>query len=325
MSVNLGLIGAGRWGKRYIQTIAQLSEARLTHLCTSKSENAKLVGHPVQVVVDWKTLCREKSLHGVIIASPPDSHAAIVKECLNAKKPCMVEKPLCMNLKDALEIQKLVKETQVPVLVDHTQLFHSAYEVLSSRINPSEIKFIHSEGKSYGPFRKDVPVLWDRAPHDLSLCLDLMKAMPTSVFCMGAGSIDASPLNSQILSLRLEFKNGVEVWIDVSHLSAQKHRRLSVFGENRIMVLDDLVEHKLVEYSCSWENRLKDDQSGLGESTPISTSPEMPLARAVKTFVRGISDKPTNHFGVDLAVNIIRIIVAAEESLKQGSKKIDLS
>jgi predicted dehydrogenase len=317
MSTRLGLIGVGRWGKRYVQTIAKLEQAQLTHLCTRHPENAKLLSNPVQITNNWRELCRNKQIDGVIIASPPETHAEILRECLEAGKPALVEKPLCMSSKDAVMLQELNRKLKIPVLVDHTQLFQPAYEKISNEFpNPEDIKFIHSEGEDYGPFRKDASVLWDRAPHDLALCLDLLKELPVSVSCIGAVSWNGLPAHSQMLILKLCFKSDVVCWINVGHLATQKRRFFSVFGENRAFVFDDLAQDKLKEFRIQWSDRCNNPHQILEKGVTVAIAPEFPLTRAVLEFVNGIKGNLSNKFGLDLAVNVIRLLEAAQQSLE---------
>ncbi|HEY2953466.1 MAG TPA: Gfo/Idh/MocA family oxidoreductase [Verrucomicrobiae bacterium] len=312
MSLRLGLIGAGRWGKRYIQTLNSVSEARLTCLSTRHQENAALSLHPLEVVPDWRALCQPGKVDGVIIATPPATHAEILRACLKARLPAMVEKPLCLSLPEALQLQ--AQASRVPVLVDHTQLFQPAYEEIYARSRPpGSIRFIRSEGESFGPFRSDTSALWDWAPHDVSLCLDLMGALPQSVACFGGL---AGPAGPGVLSLRLAFAAGVEAWANIGPHSTQKRRRLSVFGPNHVLVFDDLAPDKLSQRRLDWDARYSGPEQleQAGQAIPIAN--DLPLTRAVREFVLGLQGKPSRHFGLDLAVNVIRVLAAAEEALR---------
>ncbi len=317
MSVRLGLIGVGRWGKRYVHTINQISEVRLTHLCTRDPANARLVSNPVEVSDDWKALLRSRELDGIIIATPPHTHAEILHACLDAGLPAMVEKPLCLSFADALKIKQHVEACAVPVLVDHTHLFQPAWQEIRRHFHdPGEIRFIHSEGMAYGPFRKKgISVLWDWAPHDLAMCLDLMQSLPQQIVCLGIASGSRSSLDAEMLVLKLNFSS-TEAWIHIGHLSMQKRRRFSVFGENEAMVFDDLAENKLNEYPAVWGRQIEEAQDIFKRGRVIDVSRDLPLNRAVVEFAQGIRGQLSERFGVDLAVNVIQILDAAQKSLE---------
>lgn len=330
MSARLGLIGVGRWGKRYVHTINQISEVRLTHLCTRDPANAGLVSNPVEVSDDWRALLRSRELDGIIIATPPDTHAEILHACLDAGLPAMVEKPLCLSFADALKIKQHVEACAVPVLVDHTHLFQPAWQEIRRHFHPpsqeatapgrGEIRFIHSEGMAYGPFRKKgISVLWDWAPHDLAMCLDLMQGLPQQIICLGTASGSQSSLDAEMLVLKLNFSS-TEAWIHIGHLSMQKRRRFSVFVENETMVFDDLAESKLTEYPAVWGRQIEETQDILKRGRVIDVSRDLPLNLAVVEFAQGIQGQLSERFGVDLAVKVIQILEAAQKSLEDGSR-----
>jgi len=144
-----------------------MTEARLSIVASKNPETAQLLPDAM-IVADWKDFL-EKDLEGVIIATPPAYHGDILRFFVEAGIPAMVEKPLCLDLSEAFELCELVEKKSVPVLVDHTQLFHPAFDFLKKRAKElGNINFISSEGMAFGPFRRDVSVLWDWTPHDIS-------------------------------------------------------------------------------------------------------------------------------------------------------------
>ena len=134
--------------------IAHLPEVRLTALATRVPENAARVGSDVEVTGDWRALCGSERVDGVIIATPPSTHPAMLRACLAAGKPALVEKPVALGLAETLALEREVSASGVPVLVDHTLLFHPGFEALRARCpDPRAIRFVHSESRAWGPFR----------------------------------------------------------------------------------------------------------------------------------------------------------------------------
>ena len=253
--LRFGLIGVGRWGKVYIKTLLTMPDrCRLTHLATSKPEHAALVPHPVTVLSDWRALLRS-DCDAVIIATPPQTHAEILEACIEAGKPCIVEKPLCLDMATAERLHAKVNASGVAVLVNHTQLFDSAYRTLKHAVEKAEepIRLILSEGMGLGPFRTDAPPLWDWGSHDISLCLDLLGALPVRVEMLGG---PRSPGGiPELVSVRLEFPGETCAWIHAGCLSPQKRRGLSVFTDSRLYVWDAQGPERLTLYAITFSRR----------------------------------------------------------------------
>ena len=305
--VRLGLIGAGPWGRRYIATIDSMSGVNLVLVASRNPETESLVPE-TPVVPDWRDLL-PAGLDGVVIATPPASHGEILRAFVGAGIPAMVEKPLCLGLSEALELRDIVAESGVPVLVDHTQLFNPAFVALKTRAQAlGAVRFIRSESMGFGPFRPDVSGLWDRAPHDISVCLDLLAAVPDRVCALGNGAA---------ATLWLDFHGGPSAWIANSNLSMQKTRALTVHFERCVLVFDDVAADKLVEHRVDFTpERVHHPALGPGDVLPVPEG--MPLTRAVEHFVRGVRRVDLTGFGLDLACEVIRVIDAAQRSMRDG-------
>ena len=307
--VRLGLIGAGRWGQIYIKTLKSLLGVELTRLCSSNPESAALVGPACEITRDWRALIKADDLDGVIVATPPALHAEMVEAAVVAGVPVMVEKPLTMNLGEALRLQRIIEQSGVTVLVDHIHLFHPGYVALKEKAkNLGSIRFIRSVGGSWGPFRPDVPVLWDYGPHDVALCLDLLGKMPTSVDAARQLARQTNEGYGEILSLQLDFPGSVSAAITIGNIMQGKKRIFVVYFDDYVLVLDDLAEHKLVMH------RIKDrsvadltDQTFAG-GTPMQVSADLPLTCVVTAFVTGISGGSRGALGVALGVKVVRVL-----------------
>jgi predicted dehydrogenase len=264
--IRLGLIGAGGWGQNYIETIGTLPDVSLAAVVTR----------------DWRPLLAPGLIDGAIIATPPATHAQMVEAAIRAGLPCMVEKPLTTNLAEALSLQSIAGKALI--LVDHTQLFNPGYIALkaaAAKLGP--VRSIESEAGNYGPFRPDYNALWDYAPHDLSMCLDLLGTRPVRVDLKGE------------YKLSLEFPGNVTASIHVSNQRREKVRRFTVIFDTDTLVFDDLAPSKLA--------------NAAGVALPVSGN--LPLTRAVETFVAGIRGGSREMFGLDLAVEVVRILDSA--------------
>jgi len=259
----LGLIGAGRWGQNYIRTIQSLPDLSLVDVVTR----------------NWRPLVDRHRVDGIIIATPPSTHAEMVMAAIQAGLPCMVEKPLTTNLAEALAIQAIAQDPLV--LVNHTQLFNPGY--LALKRAAIQVISIEAEAGNYGPFRPDYSALWDYAPHDLSMCLDLLGTHPVKV------ELRHAELTGEggSYELALEFPGGVQANIKISNIRQDKVRRFTVRCVAGTLVFDDLAQPKRPD--------------------------EMPLRRAVQMFVDGICGGSRAMFGLDLGVEIVRILASVQD------------
>ena len=314
--VRVALIGVGRWGKVYIKTLLALGErCRLTHLCTSHPDNARLVPYPVKVAREWRRVI-ERPCDAVIIATPPETHADILEACLDAGKPCIVEKPLCLDVATAQRLDARVRVSRVPVLVDHTQLFNPYYLALKQALARSQerIRLIASEGMAFGPFRTDTPALWDWGPHDLSLCLDLMGKTPEHIETLaGPRAPDGTP---EAASLRLEFADGVSAWVQISRISPVKRRTLAVITDEHSYLLDDRAAVPLTVGSIPFSSRYAADRSNTPDRSAIpALTQRRPMEQMVSYFLDGLVGGDRQQFGTQLALEIARLLAACDAAM----------
>ena len=310
----LGLIGAGRWGKVYLKTVASLADrCRLSHLCTSDPRNAEGLASSVTVTPDWQSVVRS-DCDGVIIATPPDTHAQMLEACLEAGKPCLVEKPLCLDLATAERLHQQVQASGVPVLVDHTQLFSPAYEALKAALAASgeTVQMLVSEGVGFGPFRSHTTALWDWCPHDVSVVLDVIGASPRQVDALGAPG-DAP----EQLSLRLDFPGGASAWIHAGRLSPQRRRTLSVMTEQHLYALDEQAEERVAVTPFSFARRHEQGAPDASKRRVVPpASDRLPLTNAVTYFLDGLAGGDRSRFGTALALEVTRVLAACEAALR---------
>jgi len=313
--LRLGLIGAGRWGKVYLRTLPSLGErCRLTHLCTSRPENAGLVPHPVTVVPEWRALIASPC-DAVIIATPPATHADILEACLEAGKPCIVEKPLCLDVATAERLDARVRALDIPVLVNHVHLFDPAYQELKRLLAQSgePVRLVCSEGVAFGPFRPETSALWDWGPHDLGLAFDLLGERPARVDALaGPRAPDGSP---EMASLRMAFPSGSCAWVHVGRLAPEKRRTLLVATDRRLYRLDGTTPSRLTSAPFRFAERYAAGGT-LAEPAPLPVpSPLSPMAAMLTYFLDGLAGGDRRYFGTALACEIVRVIADSEAAM----------
>ncbi|MEE1569456.1 MAG: Gfo/Idh/MocA family oxidoreductase, partial [Alphaproteobacteria bacterium] len=125
--MRLGLIGAGRWGRVYMNTLDHMADVTLNALASSNPQSRDLVGENVDLHEDWRDFINAGGVDGVIVATPPAAHGEIVRAALEAGLPVLVEKPLTLDVDEAKALRDLAERTDGLVMVDHIHLFSPAF------------------------------------------------------------------------------------------------------------------------------------------------------------------------------------------------------
>lgn len=290
-TLRLGLAGAGRWGRNYIRTIAGLQDVRLVRVASGNPQSAALVPADCQVVGSWHDLIDRSALDGIIVATPPASHAEIARAAILTGIPVLIEKPLALSAAEARALRDLANERRVYALVEHTHLFSPAFRALKGLVaRYGGIREIRSEAGNHGPYRRDVPVLWDWGPHDVAMCLDIMQAAPNSIAYTLHERVENEEGLGETVGIDLAFPSGVVASILLSNMRDKK-RRFSVRCAGADLVYDDLSAQKL-----------------LVDRTPVPVADELPLTVAVREFAATIAARGADRSSLDLGVRVVEVL-----------------
>lgn len=289
----LALVGRGKWGQNYINTIASLPKLRLS----PESIRSR----------DYSELFNRSDIAGVIIASSTDSHFEIAKDFLIRDFNVLIEKPTTKTFDEALELQKLSQEHPgVIVMVGHIQIYDPSYQELK-RILPKidNIRQIIFNGLQ-SPIRSDSTTLENWGPHPIYLFSDIMETFPIWVA--------AKQTKDDNVHLVLGFDNGVQGTADIGSISAKKKREIKVVGEEGSISLDWSSGQKVLTFS---------DSNGNEKKTEIFDSIS-PLAQEVLEFVECIRTGRNSKTPLSQGVFVMKVIDLAQKSLETGFSKIQM-
>ena len=294
LPLRLGLAGAGRWGRNYIRTIAALPELRLARVASRNGDPAALLPPGCHLVAHWSELIDAAEIDGLIIATPPASHAEIALAAIHAGIGLLIEKPLARSAADARAVRDLATKKRVPVLVEHTHLFSPAFRALKELVGRhGGAREIRSEASNHGPYRRDVPVLWDWGPHDVAMCLDLMQQAPASAVC---SVIESSPRDggmAETVTVALSFPSGVHAEIRLSNAKGRTRRFLVRCADGAEVLYDDASAQKLSL-----------------DSSPVPVAGDLPLTVALREFAAAIRARSADLRSVDLGVKVAEVLEA---------------
>lgn len=305
--VRLALVGAGRWGRNYARTAAALEGVELVAVASRNAATAALVPPDCRIVEDWRALTDAGDVDGIIIASPPDTHADILIAAIAGGKAVLVEKPVVMSRADAARIRAALQDRPAVIEVGHTHLFHPAFRALcreAATLGP--VRSIRSSAGNHGPYRRDASVLWDWAPHDLAMCLALCPgpARLETARCAEARMIDG--VKAERLVLDLAF-GSTPANVTVSTLD-ERHRWFAARFDTCMLVFRDFVDDRLVRFA-------PDADIATGAGVPIAVGSELPLTRAVLDFAEAIRAQDTGRRSIDRGLAVVELIADAEAML----------
>ena len=162
--LNLGLIGAGKWGSNYIETIKNINGINLKSIACKSLKNKKNLINQYEMTDDWHKLTLSSKLDGIVIASPASTHFEIVSECIKNRLPIIIEKPITLNFREAKLLKDLAIKNRVIVKVNHVYLYHPLYRELKiyQKVNLRSIHTIleiRTFRKDVSPFGTGVPMI----------------------------------------------------------------------------------------------------------------------------------------------------------------------
>lgn len=245
-SVGIAVIGAGYWGPNLVRNALQSPSTRLRAVCDIDLAQAHAVAGSysgVEVIDDLQAVLADPSVEAVAVATPAATHRDVAMAAIEAGKHVLVEKPLASSYAEGLALVRAAEERGVVLMCDHTYCYTPAVQRIRELVHSGvlgEIQFIDSVRINLGLVQQDVNVLWDLAPHDLSI-LDFVLpdgCLPLAVAAHGADPIGAGQACVGYLTLQLP--GGAIAHVHVNWLSPIKVRTTTIGGSQRTLVWDDL-------------------------------------------------------------------------------------
>jgi predicted dehydrogenase len=267
----------------------------------------------------------------MIIATPISTHFELAWRCLEAGKHVMVEKPLAATVEEADQLIELADEKGLAIMCGHTFLFSPPVMEIREMIERGdlgEIYFISSSRVNLGLHQRDVSVLWDLGPHDFSILLNWLGQLPESVSVVGRDSIvDGTP---DVAFANLSFPNGLLANVELSWLAPSKLRRTVLVGSEKMVVYDDTSAEqvRIFDHGVVYRDPESFGEFQLSYRTGDIRSPKLgteePLAVQLKSFLEAIERGCATDDHVQLARNVVELVEASEQSLKNGGARTAL-
>jgi len=326
--INIALTGIGYWGPNLLRTFISLSHVKVRIVCdrnNSAIEKYKSIYPNITFLTDFKAVVNNKNINAVIISTPAATHFEIAKSALLSGKDVFVEKPITLKLKEAEELIRIAEKTKRILMVGHLLEYHPAVLKLKQLIkskNLGDIYYIESRRLNLGKIRREENVLWSLAVHDIATIIFLLGKMPDEVEAIGESYIQKNVEDLTFLTLR--FPGNVLAHVSVNWLSPRKVREITVVGSRKMAIFDDMAqEEKLKIWNQYKEKERFVDYNSLPKlkfgsiSVPKIESGE-PLKLECEHFVDCIKHRKQPRSGADDGLRVLRVLHAAQQSLKKG-------
>jgi predicted dehydrogenase len=241
--VKFGVIGYGYWGPNVVRNLDHLDGSQVVAVCDKSPTSRKRIqkAHPhVKVASDSADLLSSTEIDAIAVVTPVWTHYELTKAALEQGKHVFVEKPFTSDSNQAEELINLAAKKNLKIMVDHTFLFTGAVKKIGELLEEGtlgRVYYYDSTRVNLGLFQHDVNVIWDLAPHDLSIIDHLIKETPEAVSATGQTHLNGF---EDVAFITVYFPNKIIAHINVNWLSPVKVRTTLIGGEKKMLVWNDL-------------------------------------------------------------------------------------
>ncbi|MCK4606263.1 MAG: Gfo/Idh/MocA family oxidoreductase [candidate division Zixibacteria bacterium] len=335
--MNIGIIGCGYWGPNLVRNFNALDDVTIAAVSDSKPERLDYIGRQFPAVgvltTDADDILRSPNIDAVVIATAVSSHFPLGLEALSNGKHLFMEKPLTATVEQAQQLIELAERKNLRVMVDHTFVYTGAVETIKQFIDSGqlgEIYYFDSVRVNLGLFQHDVNVIWDLAPHDVSIMDYLLGREPRAIAATGVAHFESDIENIAYISTY--YDNNLLGHIHVNWLAPVKVRKTLISGSRKMIIYDDMEPSEKVKvYDRGVEvvhdrNQIYDIL--IQYRTGDMLAPRIDLTEALKKVAREFYDavhenRPARTDGL-AGLRVVRILEAANKSIRDGGRVVRL-
>jgi predicted dehydrogenase len=325
--VRFGVIGYGYWGPNVVRNLDQLDRSKVVAVSDKSSSAlkraAKVYPH-VAVSSDSSELISSPEIDAIAVVTPVWTHYELTKAALENGKHVFVEKPFTYNAAQAEELIELAARKNLKIMVDHTFLFTGAVKKIQQLLEQGtlgKLYYYDSTRVNLGLFQHDVNVLWDLAPHDLSIMDFLIKESPEAIVATGQTHLNGL---EDVAFITVYFPNKIIAHLNVNWLSPVKVRTTLIGGEKKMLVWNDLeADEKIKVYDRGVSVTSREGLYNLlvnyrsGDMWAPQIEQVEALHRELAYFVDCITKDETPMNDGKAGLRVVKMLEAASESLRQ--------
>lgn len=334
--LNIGVVGFGYWGPNMVRNFSQLEDSVVTTVADSNEERlsiAESLYPTITTTTSFQKLVESANVDAVVVATPVHTHFAIAKTALESGKHVLLEKPMTSSSKEAEELIELANSNKCILMVDHTFLYTGAVQKIKELVSNGSlgnIQYFDSTRINLGLFQEDVNVIWDLAPHDISILLHIIDEKPVSVCATGISHTNNNLEN--IAYITVNFESKLIAHFNCSWTSPVKIRKILIGGDKQMVVFDDVEPTEKVKiydtgFTVSTDEEkhrlLVDYRFGDIHIPKLET---LEALRGIATdFVNAINKNSQPISDAQLGLAVVKILEATSLSIKSGGEEVYLN
>ena len=332
--MNFGVIGYGYWGPNIVRNLRGIEGSEvvaIAEVSSSARTRAQKANPGVKVVSDAAELFKSPEIDAIAVISPVWTHYDLAKAALMNGKHVFVEKPFTSNSAQGEELIELAESKRLTVMVDHTFLFTGAVRKIDELIRDGSLGRLYyydSTRVNLGLFQHDINVLWDLAPHDLSIMDYLIKASPEAIVATGQGHLNG---HEDVAYMTIYFPDKVIAHINVNWLSPVKVRTTLIGGEKRMLLWNDLeADEKLKIYDKGVDIDSREGVYNLlvsyrsGDMYAPQLEQVEALRQELSYFIECIESGSRPFNDGQAGLRVVRMLEAASASMKRKGELVAL-
>jgi predicted dehydrogenase len=307
----LAQVGLGQWGKNLVRNFDQLAE--LVWLCDIDDERraqAAKAYPSAEVTASFDDVLADESVEAVVVATPVPTHYELARRALEAGKHVFVEKPPAMRGAEMEELCELAEERNLVLMPGHLLLYHPGVQKLKEIVDSGElgeVLYVYGNRQNLGTFRTNENALWSLGVHDLSVLLYLIDEEPSEVRAHGNAFLSRGV--EDVVFCYLRFPSGKMAHMHLSWLDPHKIRRITVVGNERMAVFDDMERERKITVYDNWRTRTGDIYSP-------TVDPTEPLRRECEHFLQLVVGEGEPQKAARDAIPVVRALDQLQAALE---------
>lgn len=334
-NINLGVIGYGYWGPNIVRNFFTAADCTVKAVADGRPDRLAVLAKIFPTINGVKTaeeIIGDNEIDAIVIATPVFTHFALAKKALENGKHVLIEKPMTSTVAQAEELIELAAKKGLTLMADHTFLYTGAVQKMKELIDTDIVgtpRYFDSSRINLGLFQPDVNVLWDLAPHDISILTYLITEAPLSINATGISHTRNNIEN--IAYMTVNYNSDFIAHFNCSWTSPVKVRQTLIGGDKKMIVYNDLEPSEKVRvYDTSYNHKTDDEKTTImvdyrtGDVYIPKISLSEALAGVANDFIESIIQNKDPLSNAHLGMQVVKILEASQESIKNNGKEVKI-